>query len=113
MAAVAAVLLALAAHAIHDEILGAVMQRIDGRFEQALQRGFIGADERRIRPRINAAPDAHVANREGRVALADMQLQPAQALVVEALEAVHAGAADEAGPTVAPRVEERRAADFV
>ena len=41
MAAIAAVLLALAAHAVDDDVLGAVVQRIDGGIEQPLERGSL------------------------------------------------------------------------
>ncbi len=113
MAAIAAVLLAFAAHAIHDNILRAIVERVDRCIEETLKLRLVGANDRRVRPREHPATHPHVANGDTRVAIADVQLQPAQAFKIETLKVIHALATDEAGPTVASRVEQRRAADFV
>src|SRR5205823_1257622 len=53
MPAIAAVLLPLPAHPIDDDILRAVMQRVDRGLEEPLQGGFARANERLVRPRID------------------------------------------------------------
>ena len=58
-------------------------------------------------------PHAHVADGDRSFGVVNVQLQPAQALEVEGLESFHAFAADEAGPGIKMRVQERRAAHLV
>ena len=55
----------------------------------------------------------HIAADHGAFGVMDMQLQPAQALEVERLELVPALAADEAGPRIKMRVQQRRPAEGV
>ena len=104
--AVAAVLLALAAHAVDDRLLRGVDERVERGLEDALQP--------RLRRRRSSAPSARgscagarpTSRRTHRArGVVHVHLQEAQRLVVERLEAVLALAADEARPAEAVGVE--------
>ena len=78
------------------------------RVEQPLQGRFGAADVRLVGPGELAAPNADVADRNRPARVADVQLQPAERLVVEVLEVVDALAADEARPGEEVRIEPGR-----
>ena len=103
--AVAAVLLALAAHAVHDRLLGRVDERVERGLEDALEPGLRAGEARRLRPGVAAAAHAHVPQEHRARGVVHVHLQEAQRLVVERLEAVLALPADEARPAEAVRVE--------
>ena len=102
---VAAVLLALAAHAVHDRLLRRVDERVERGLEDPLQLRLRAGEARGLRPGVAAAADADVAQDDRPARLVHVHLQEAQRLVVEALEAVLALAADEARPAEAVGVE--------
>ena len=78
----------------HD-LLGAVAQGVKARVEEPLQGRLGAADVRLVGPGELAAADADVADYNRPARVADVQLQPAERIVVESLEAVDALAADE------------------
>ncbi len=102
---VAAVLLALAAHAVHDRLLRRVDERVERGLEDALQLRLRAGEARGLRPGVAAAADADVAEDDRPRGLVHVHLQEAERLVVEGLEAVLALPADEARPAEAVRVE--------
>ena len=110
MPAVAAVLLALASHAVHERFLGAVVEGVEGRIKQTLERRLAGLHARLVWPRKDPAAHVHVAHVHGPFRIVNVQLQPAQALVVERLEAVLTVPADEARPRIEMSVQQGRPA---
>ena len=110
---VAARLLALAAHPLDDRLLRRVGERVEAGLEHALQRRLRDAEARCARPRVGAAAQAQIAHLHLARGVVEMQLQEAQRLVVEALEAILALAADEARPREALAVEPGRAGGIV
>ena len=113
VAAIAAVLLALARHAVDERLLGAVVERVNRGLEQALQARFVAAENRRVGPGKDSPPDMDVTNKHGPRGAMDMQLKPARAFKIKRLEVVQAGPADEAGPGIEVRIEQRRTAGRV
>ncbi len=113
MAAVAAVLLPLASHAVHKRFLGRVVERVDAGFHQPLQGSFRAGDVWRRGPRVHAAEHTDMADRHRALHVADMQLQPAEAFVVECAERVVTLAADEPCPGIEVCIEECRGAGGV
>ena len=103
--AVAAVLLALAAHAVDAGLLGAVEQGVVRGGEHLLQLGIRAAVVGFDRPVEDTAAHAHPAEAHRPAGLAHVQLQEAQRLEVERLEAVLALGAGEARPTEVVGVE--------
>jgi hypothetical protein len=107
--AVAAILLPFPRHPVNKGLLGAIVERVDRRGHQALERrlgeayfGFVGPGE-------EAAADRDFAHPDPALDSVDVKLEPAQALEVETLEPVLSLTADEAGPGVEMSVEEGRA----
>ena len=78
-----------------------------------MQRRLLKPDVRLLRPGENAPPQAHLVHRHHAAGAANVQLDPAAALVVEGLKTIAAHAADEARPAIEVRVQQRRAADGV
>ena len=62
VSAIAAVLLALAPHAVHDRFDRRIVERVDRRVEQSLQCRIRTADHHVMRPGKHAAAHAHVAH---------------------------------------------------
>ena len=110
MPAVPAVLLPLTSHAVHERFLSTVIEGVEGRIKQTLQRRLAGLHVGLVWPRKDPAAHVHVAYVHGPLRVVNVQLQPAQALVVEGLEAVLALPADEARPRIEMGVEQGRPA---
>ncbi|MFM1942561.1 MAG: hypothetical protein RI897_1543 [Verrucomicrobiota bacterium] len=100
VAAVSAVLLAFAGHAIDDGFLGAVIQRVDSGVEELLECGVVGFEERFLGPGEAASADADLGDAYGLGGGVDMELEPAEGFEVEGFEVVDAFFADEAGPAI-------------
>ena len=84
--AIAAVLLALAGHAVHQRFLGAVVEGVEGGVKEALEGRLAGVKVRLIGPGKDTAPHPHIADEHRAFGVMNVQLQPAQALEVEGLE---------------------------
>ncbi len=98
MSGVAGILLALPAHAVHDMVLDAAGEGVEAGVEEPLQGRFIAAHPGRMGPGIDApgrpdAPDPH-----GPRGVPDVELEPAEPLVVEGFEPLRSLPADVAGP---------------
>ena len=106
MPAVAAVLLALARHAVHERFLGAVVERIERRIKKPLQRSLAGLRAGLVRPRKDPAAHVQVTDGHRSFGVVNVQLQPAQAFVVERLEVVQPIPADEARPGIEMSVQQ-------
>ena len=106
MSAVAAVLLALTSHPVHERLLRAIVESVDGRIKQPLQRGLACLCAGFVRPRKDPSAHVQVADGHRSFGVVNVQLQPAQALVVERLEAVLTVPADEARPRIKMGVEQ-------
>ena len=105
MPAVAAVLLALARHPVHERFLCTIVESVEGRVKQTLQRRLAGLSPGLIWPRKDPAAHMHVAHAHGPFRIVDVQLQPPQALVVERLEVVEPVPADKARPRIEVGIE--------
>ena len=66
-----------------------------------------------MRPGKLTPAHTHFADGHDAPGIVNMQLQPAQALEVEALEPVDSLSASEPGPGIEVHIQERRAADLV
>src|ERR1017187_9955873 len=108
MPAVAAILLALASHAVHERFLCAVVEGVERGIKQTLKRRLAGEHPGLVRPRKDPAAHVHVAYAHGPLRIVNVQLQPAQALVVEGLEAVLAVPTNKARPRIEMSVQQRR-----
>ncbi|OPZ70966.1 MAG: hypothetical protein BWY83_01379 [bacterium ADurb.Bin478] len=108
MAAIAAVLLAFARHAVHHRFVAAVVQRVHRCVEQLLQRRLRAADSGLMRPGIDATANMQIRNLHRPLNAVDMQLQPTQALVIKSLKMIDPLLADKARPRIEMAVDQHR-----
>ena len=98
MTSVAAVLLPLTGHPVHDGLLGAIVERVDGSVHHALQSVVLDLYYRHYGPRISPSSHAYPGKHYRPVEVADEELDPSVAFEVEGLEAILPFFADKSCP---------------